>query len=74
MRETRNLSNYTKQQISNSLKKYHANKPEHAKKITRERQSVAMKTYWSTIPAGEEINSTIKSCRSNNVQPVKKTE
>lgn len=79
MRESRNLSNYTKQQISNSMKKYHASKSEQAKKITRERQSQQMKAYWATIPAGGDINSTVKTCRpvnvpssSNNVQPTKK--
>jgi hypothetical protein len=35
MRESRNLSNYTKQLISNSLKKHHANKSEQAKSIKK---------------------------------------
>ena len=68
MRESRNLSNYTKQQISNSMKKYHASKSEQAKKITRERQSQQMKAYWATIPAGGDINSSVKTCRPVNVQ------
>lgn len=79
MRESRNLSNYTKQQISNSMKKYHASKSEQEKKITRERQSQQMKAYWATIPAGGDINSSVKTCRpvnmpssSNNLQPTKK--
>lgn len=76
MRESRNLSAYTKQQISNSMKKYHSRKSEQAKIATRERQSASMKTYWSTIPAGNEIDSSVKGCRPanvptppNNVQP-----
>lgn len=79
MRETRNLSNYTKQQISNSLKKYHACKSEQAKMATRAKQSMAMKNYWSTIPVQGDLNSATKSCapttttKSSNVaQPTKK--
>lgn len=74
MRESRNLSAYTKQQISNSLKKYHAGKPEQAKMVTREKQSASMKSYWETIPPGEGITSAIKGCRTttNVVQPTKK--
>lgn len=78
MRETRNLSNYTKQQISNSLKKYHACKSEQAKMATRAKQSMAMKNYWSTIPDGDGINASAKGCisttdnQSNVVQPTKK--
>lgn len=79
MRESRNLSNYTKQLISNSLKKHHANKSEQAKTITRQRQSASMKAYWSTIPANADINSSTKSCcpvvdstvSSSKVQPKK---
>lgn len=45
MRESRNLSAYTKQQISNSMKKYHARKSEQAKIATRTKQSMSMKNY-----------------------------
>ncbi len=79
MRESRNLSAYTKQQISNSMKKYHSRKSEQAKIATREKQSASMKSYWSTIPSGDDINSSVKTCRpanvpppSNNVQPMRK--
>ena len=80
MRETRNLSNYTKQQISNSLKKYHAHKPEQAKMTTRAKQSIAMKNYWSTVPNGDDLNTSTKACAPANlnqstskiVQPTKK--
>jgi len=78
MRESRNMSNYTKQQISNSMKKYHASKSERAKQITRERQSQKMKAYWATIPSGDDINSPIQTCRpcekvtsERNIQPTK---
>jgi hypothetical protein len=73
MRESRNLSAYTKQLISNSLKQYHARKTEQAKIVTRQKQSASMKSYWETIPQGEDINSTIKGCRKTKVvQPIKK--
>lgn len=80
MRKTRNLSNYTKQQISNSLKKYHACKPEQAKMATRAKQSMAMKNYWSTIPAGDDLNTSTQVCTTttanqstiNIVQPTRK--
>lgn len=75
MREIRNLSAYTKQQISNSMKKYHASKSEEAKLATRQKQSIKMKAYWETIPTGEDIGSTVKGCQNTrkcNVQPSKK--
>ena len=78
MRETRKLSAYTKQQISNSMKKYHASKPERAKIVTRTKQSLSMKNYWSTIADGDGINTSAKGCisttdnQSNVVQPTKK--
>lgn len=78
MRETRKLSAYTKQQISNSMRKYHASKPEQAKIATRTKQSMSMKNYWSTIPDGDGINASSKGCisttdnQSNVVQPTKK--
>ena len=78
MRETRKLSAYTKQQISNSMRKYHASKPVQAKIATRTKQSMSMKNYWSTIPDGDGINASAKGCisttdnQSNVVQPTKK--
>lgn len=78
MRETRKLSAYTKQQISNSMRKYHARKSEQAKIATRTKQSMSMKNYWSTIPDGDGINASTKGCiattdnQSNVVQPTKK--
>lgn len=78
MRETRKLSAYTKQQISNSMRKYHASKPEQAKIATRTKQSISMKNYWSTITDGDGINASAKGCiattdnQSNVVQPTKK--
>ena len=78
MRESRNLSAYIKQQISNSMKKYHARKSEQAKIATRTKQSMSMKNYWCTIPDGDKINTSTKGCisttdnQSNVVQPTKK--
>ena len=74
MRMSRNLSAYTKLQISNSMKKYHASKSERAKLATRQKQSAKMKAYWDTIPAGEDINSVVKCCQNTqgcNAQPLK---
>lgn len=72
MRNSRNLSTYTKQLISNSLKQYHAKKTEQAKLTTREKQRASMKLYWATIPQGEDITSAIKGCRTTSkiVQPI----
>lgn len=74
MRESRNLSAYTKQLISNSLKQYHAKKTEQAKLATRQKQSASMKSYWETIPRGEDITSVVKGCRTTTkvVQPIKR--
>lgn len=49
-RQYRELSDNTKQKISTSMKNYHANKTAAQEQTTSQRQSVAMKRYWVTIP------------------------
>lgn len=49
-RQYRELSNDTKQKISISMKQYHANKTAAQETATSQRQSAAMKRYWTTIP------------------------
>jgi hypothetical protein len=54
MRTSREVSTSTRQKISQSLKKAHAQKTEQEKQQTRERQSASMRAYWETIPRNEE--------------------
>ncbi|MBR5574638.1 MAG: hypothetical protein IKW35_09140 [Paludibacteraceae bacterium] len=49
-RQYRELSNDTKQKISTAMKQYHANKTAAQEATTSQRQSAAMKRYWTTIP------------------------
>lgn len=49
-RQYRELSNDTKQKISTAMKQYHANKTATQEATTSQRQSAAMKRYWTTIP------------------------
>ena len=61
MRTSRKLSARTKELISQSLRKYHSTRPENEKKETRQKQSMALKQYWATIPDGEPIDSDVKT-------------
>ena len=49
-RQYRELSDSTKQKISTSMKHHHANKTATQEATTSQRQSAAMKRYWTTIP------------------------
>jgi len=74
MRTSRTLSAKTKELISQSLRKYHSSRPENEKQLTRQKQSTALKQYWKTIPAGEPINSPVKTTTKtvgSNAQPQK---
>lgn len=51
MRAYRELSDLTKQKISNGMKKYHENKTAAEQAKTRQNQSMKMKEYWSGIPS-----------------------
>lgn len=75
MRTQRQLSEDVKAKISQAMKKFHDNRSETAKQRTREKQSLSMTEYWSTVPDGAEIGSDIKACKpckSSNGQPIKK--
>lgn len=50
----RELSNNTKQKISAAMKQFHANKTAAQIQSTAEKQSQAMKKYWSNIPYKEK--------------------
>lgn len=50
----RELSDKTKKKISTSMKQYHTNKTAAQTQRTSERQSLAMKKYWSNIPSKEK--------------------
>ena len=50
----RELSDATKQKISNSMKQFHSNKTAAQIQSTAEKQSKAMKKYWSNIPSKEK--------------------
>ena len=54
----RELSDNTKKKISTSMKQYHTNKTAAQTQRTSERQSQAMKKYWSNIPSKEKSKST----------------
>ena len=54
MRTSREVSTATRQKISQSVKKAHAQRTETEKQQTRARQSAAMRAYWETIPRKEE--------------------
>lgn len=53
-RQYRELSNNTKQKISAAMRQFHANKTAAQTQRTSERQSQAMKKYWSNIPSKEK--------------------
>ena len=50
----RELSNNTKQKISAAMRQFHANKTAAQIQSTAEKQSQAMKRYWSNIPSKEK--------------------
>ena len=50
----RELSDNTKKKISTSMKQYHTNKTAAQIQSTAEKQSQAMKRYWSNIPSKEK--------------------
>lgn len=49
MRQYRELSNEVKQKISDSMKKYHAQRGTEKQRSTNKSISNSMKRYWSTI-------------------------
>lgn len=53
-RQYRELSNNTKQKISAAMRQFHANKTAAQIQSTTEKQSQAMKKYWSNIPSKEK--------------------
>lgn len=59
MRTSRKLSARTKELISQSLRRYHATRPENEKKITSEKQSLALKEYWKTVPSENSVSNTV---------------
>ena len=73
MRTTRKLSARTKELISQSLRQYHATRTETDKQITRQKQSLALKQYWQTIPAGDSMDNKTKTVTKTTgaTQPIK---
>ena len=53
-RPYRELTDSTRQKISDSMKQFHANKTAAQSQKTSEKQSQAMKKYWSSIPSKEK--------------------
>ena len=53
-RQYRELSDSTKQKISNSMKQVHSNKTAAQIQSTAEKQSQSMKNYWKNIPSKEK--------------------
>lgn len=53
-RTYRELTDSTRQKISDSMKQFHANKTAAQSQKTSEKQSQAMKKYWSSIPSKEK--------------------
>lgn len=58
----RELSDETKQKISNSMKKFHKNNDEVKKQQTSQKQSRSMQDYWRHIPHKRQSgnNATIE--------------
>lgn len=56
-RTVRNLDDLTKQKISNAMKLKHQQRSESEKRQTAEKQSEAMKDYWSRIPKINDASS-----------------
>lgn len=55
-RTVRNLTDLTKQKISDSMKTYHQQKGEEEKRTTTEKQSDITKRYWKTIPTVDDYD------------------
>lgn len=53
----RELTQATKDKISQSMRAYHAQKSEWDKQETRNRQAASMRHYWQQIPSYDENNS-----------------
>ena len=54
MRTTREVSQTTRNKISQGVKQSHLKKTEAEKQQIRAKQSAAMRAYWQTIPKKEE--------------------
>ena len=54
MRTSREVSQSTRNKISQGVKQSHLKKTEAEKQRTRERQSASMRAYWETIPKKQE--------------------
>ncbi len=54
MRTTREVSQSTRNKISQGVKQSHSKKTETQKQQTRAKQSASMKRYWKTIPRKED--------------------
>lgn len=55
-RTVRNLDDLTKQKIRNAMKLKHQQRSESEKRQTAEKQSEAMKNYWSRIPKINDVS------------------
>jgi hypothetical protein len=53
-RQYRELSDGTKQKISDSMKQFHSNKTAAQIQSTSKKQSESMKNYWANIPSKEK--------------------
>ena len=59
----RELTNFTKSKISNSLKNFHRNQNVEDKRQTNKKKSISMQRYWSQIghkPTGITSDTTIE--------------
>ena len=54
MRTSREVSQSTRNKISQAVKQSHLKKTETEKQRTRARQSASMRAYWETIPRKED--------------------
>jgi ribosomal protein S2 len=59
----RELTNFTKSKISNSLKNFHRNQNVEDKRQTNKKKSISMQRYWNQIghkPTGITSDTTIE--------------
>ena len=54
MRTSREVSQSTRNKISQAVKQSHVKKTESEKQQTRAKQSASLKIYWQSIPKKEE--------------------
>ena len=54
MRTSREVSQTTRNKISQGVKQSHLKKTEQEKRQTRAKQSASMRAYWQTIPKKED--------------------